>query len=312
VQIEVYVEMLSAVGVPAAPAVATDLWTTIDESSTSSRIHAVPTYDILYARAVADTAPAADTLIRAATLARSIADSAPAADTLIRRLAFPRAIADSAPAADALTRSTVQARAIADSAPAADAVVRAWTGARAIADSAPAADTLLRRTVQARAMADSAPASDALTRRLAFPRAIADSAPAADTVIRSWSGARSIADSAPAVDSLIRLLTYGRFIDEEIGTTAVDPVRTVGRRIAGVVRNSAGTPVVGATVKLVRQSDDRVVRTQTSGAGGAYSFDRDILDTAGRDGLGYYVIAYLAGAPETHGVTDRGLLPILI
>ena len=247
VQIEVYVQTFAA-GLAAAPTVATDLWLAIDESSTSSRISAVPVYDILYARGVADTSAATDALIRAVTTARAIADTAPATDVLTRAVSFPRAIANTAPA------------------------------------------------------------SDALGRVLAFARAIANTAPATDAVTRSaGTFARSIANTAGATDALARLLTYGRFLDEEIGTTAVDPVRTPGRKIEGVARNSAGTPVAGAIVKLVRQADDRVVRTMTTVAGGAYSFSRDILD----DKL-YYVSAFIEGVPQTHGLTDRGLLPVLV
>jgi len=313
VQVEVYV-VTEAAGVAAAPTVATDLWLTIDESSTSSRVGTLPTYDILYARGIADTAAATDALIRAGSYARAIADTAPATHAVTRAASFPRAISDSAPATHDVTRAGTFARAIPDSAPATHALTRVGTFARSIPDTAPATHAVTRAGTFARALADTAPATHAVTRSVSFPRAIADSAPASHAVGRSAGiFARSIADSAPAVDTLARLITYGRFIDEEIGTVAVDPVRTVGRRIAGVARDTAGTPVAGALVKLVRQADDRVVRSMTTPAGGAYSFDRDILDVAGRDGVGYYVISYVDGsAPQIHGVSDRGLLPELI
>jgi len=112
-------------------------------------------------------------------------------------------------------------------------------------------------------------------------------------------------DSASATDSIFRLFTSKRYLYDTIGTTVVDNIGTVGKVMAGIVKDNAGATVAGATVKLVRQSDDRIVREQISAANGSYSFDRDVFDTDL-----YYVIAYKGSSPQIHGVTDRNLTAV--
>lgn len=154
-----------------------------------------------------------------------------------------------------------------------------------------------------RATSDTAPVtSDATTRTVTFPRATSDTLATSDAVTRTVRLARSTADSAPAADAATRQLIYVRRVYD--GAPADPPVLYPTKAIAGVVRDGTGTAVAGATVKLVRQSDDYVCQQQTSAADGSYSFPRDTFDTAA-----YYVLAYKGTAPQLHGVTDRGLTP---
>lgn len=83
------------------------------------------------------------------------------------------------------------------------------------------------------------------------------------------------------------------------------PLNEPTKSISGVTRSSAGGVVESAIVKLFRQSDDLLVATTTSDSTtGAYSFERGADDPHS-----YFVLAYREGAPEIHGVTDRGLVP---
>ncbi len=82
------------------------------------------------------------------------------------------------------------------------------------------------------------------------------------------------------------------------------PLRDPSKAIEDYIYDAAGDEVPGATVVLVRQADDQVVATTTSDGTGYYSFMRDADDPHI-----YYVMAYLAGAPQTHGTSDRGLVP---
>ncbi|MCA1569755.1 MAG: hypothetical protein LC798_05420 [Chloroflexi bacterium] len=89
------------------------------------------------------------------------------------------------------------------------------------------------------------------------------------------------------------------------GGTPDWPLNAPLKAITGVTRDTAGAIVGSCTVKLFRQSDDVQVGVVTSHATtGAYSFTR-----GGDDPNSYYVLAYKTGAPEIHGVTDRGLTP---
>lgn len=220
IQAEVYVTHITA-GLPAAPAAAVNVHFNVDAAPTVSpaQITAIPGYQLLYARAGADSAPAGDAVTRRTTQARSVPDSAPAADAVTRVGTYPRALGDTAPASDAVTRRTTQARAVADSAPAADTVARRTTQARSVADNAPAADAVTRRTTQSRSTADSAPAADAVTRVYIAARSLADSAPAADSVARRFTGSRSLTDLAPAADAVSRILIQVRNTADNIGPT---------------------------------------------------------------------------------------------
>lgn len=81
------------------------------------------------------------------------------------------------------------------------------------------------------------------------------------------------------------------------------------RTVAGVVYDALGADragVEGATVLLIRQSDNVTVAQQFSGPGGYYLFYR------GRDDPNrYFVVAYsiLGGTTQVHGTSDRNLVP---
>ena len=76
--------------------------------------------------------------------------------------------------------------------------------------------------------------------------------------------------------------------------------------IAGVVYDTTGVGVGGATVKLFRQADDFMCQTTTSAGDGTYSFDRDPYDP-----YNYYVVAYTTVvSTQIHGTSDRGLVPV--
>lgn len=78
------------------------------------------------------------------------------------------------------------------------------------------------------------------------------------------------------------------------------------KAIADVVRHhETGALVAGATVKLVRDSDEFHAASTTSGADGAYSFARDTNDPHT-----YHVYVYYTdGATKIQGVSERGLVP---
>jgi hypothetical protein len=77
------------------------------------------------------------------------------------------------------------------------------------------------------------------------------------------------------------------------------------KSISGIVRDSTGTPYVGATVKLIRESDGYVAATTTSTTGGAYTFTRDAADPNT-----YYVVAYEDTGTPTQGISARALTPV--
>lgn len=82
-----------------------------------------------------------------------------------------------------------------------------------------------------------------------------------------------------------------------VGTAAV----TFGTKtLTGVVRDSAGVPVGGATVKLFDEATDTRISTDVTGADGVYGFTRTDVDTAR-----YYCVGYTTDV--LHGTTDRGL-----
>ena len=267
-------------------------------SDTLSRI-------VVFPRSTPDTALATDSLVRALIAARETGDTASSVDSLTRFASFPRATSDAASASDVLTRLMVSPRAVTDSAPASDVLQRIINAARALTESAPASDTLSRAVTTTRGTSDTVLASDVVTRQVITVRALSDSAPADDELDRGTIQFRRLtADLTGGSDVVSRVLTNVRVTRDNIGPDAVDIVTQPTREIAGVVRNATGVPVEGAVVKLFRQSDDRAVRETISSADGSYSFDRDLFDTET-----YYVVSYLAGVPQTQGITERDLVP---
>jgi len=158
---------------------------------------------------------------------------------------------------------------------------------------------LLRRSVGVRKATTAAP-TVAFTRAVVAARSFATTTAPTPGFARAIISARSF--TVPASTS-----ASGR-IDAPIvalnriaGPATPDfPVTNPTKTVAGVTRNSAGAVVGGCTVYLVRQVDGFRCQTQTSNAvTGAYSFARDTADP-----YTYRVVALLAGAPETHGITD--------
>lgn len=89
---------------------------------------------------------------------------------------------------------------------------------------------------------------------------------------------------------------------ESVTTTAVaTATATAGTKlVTGIVYDSAGAVVNGATVKLFNQSTDTKISERASGADGSYRFTRTDIDTAT-----YYVVGF--NGDTLHGTSDRGL-----
>jgi hypothetical protein len=144
-------------------------------------------------------------------------------------------------------------------------------------------------------------------------------------VARRITAARVFSTSAIGVTGFVRAVILGRVITLnavatvktrlDIPEDALDRIIVGGptdyagssptKSISGVVRDSAGVPYVGATVKLIRESDGYVAAITTSTTGGAYSFTRDAADPNT-----YYVVAYEDTGTPTQGISARALVPV--
>lgn len=72
--------------------------------------------------------------------------------------------------------------------------------------------------------------------------------------------------------------------------------------ITGVTRDSSGTPLAGATVQLFRSWDDVYIGETISDGSGNFSVRASGSGT-------FYIVAYLAGAPDLAGTTVNTLIP---
>ncbi len=70
--------------------------------------------------------------------------------------------------------------------------------------------------------------------------------------------------------------------------------------ISGITLNSSGVAVGGVTVKGYQQSNDEYIGSVVSASDGAYSLSTP-YSTA------HYVVAYLAGSPDTAGTSKNNL-----
>lgn len=154
--------------------------------------------------------------------------------------------------------------------------------------------------------ADTASASDSLSRVLTRVRSTADTVTGSDSAQRGLQMTRATADTASASDSLARTLIVTRGTADNIGPSggASDYPSAGGTKaIAGVVYDATGTVrQAGATCRLLRDSDEFLCGTVTTGADGSYSFVRGNADPNT-----YHVEVYVGSA--LHGLSDRGLVP---
>ncbi|MGZ4849800.1 MAG: hypothetical protein ACXV2C_00240 [Candidatus Bathyarchaeia archaeon] len=72
------------------------------------------------------------------------------------------------------------------------------------------------------------------------------------------------------------------------------------KKITGVTRNSVGTAVNGITVNLYNTTTGALVDSQVSDSAGNYT----VTDP---NGVSCFVVAYLAGSPDTAGTTKNNL-----
>lgn len=72
--------------------------------------------------------------------------------------------------------------------------------------------------------------------------------------------------------------------------------------ITGVTRDSAGLALAACTVDLFRTVDDLLMNSTVSDVSGNYTFYPTVAGP-------YYIVAYLAGAPDVAGTTVQTLLP---
>lgn len=197
-------------------------------SASALRITAAPAYKRSYVRSVTDAPGAAtDTLVRQTTSQRALADSAPASDSLTRVANFPRQLADAPDSvADSLNRLTAFNRALVDSITVSDEFARYVQVNRYLADSSSVSDDLNRTLSLFRYLDDSAPpVDDALIRQYIANRNLADSAEGlADALKREISTYRSLADLAPVEDALGRQVTYRRYLEEQLSQGGGAPI----------------------------------------------------------------------------------------
>lgn len=275
----------------------------------------------------AEEAPCAEAgePLRVFTGFRSTVSGAPVADVHERAFVGTRAVADSAPAPDITARRTTQyRRPDPEQAPASCEPARRFTGARSLPDESPAADAPSRQFAGTRATAESAAAADECDRQVDFGRAPSASfAPAAETTERIYTavrdtpeqaasqtyidrhfvGARSTVDDAPSDDVQARVITYGRNLTE--GPADIVPYPGF-KELVGVVYDPDGNPFEGAEVWLIRLSDDKHIRTTTSGVNGVWQFDRDLFDVQS-----YLIYGFTTdpsnGSIQWADVSDRGV-----
>lgn len=90
---------------------------------------------------------------------------------------------------------------------------------------------------------------------------------------------------------------------QPMGFNEYDPVfPPPNLKISGVTRDSSGVALAACTVDLFRTIDNQFILQTISDGSGNYVFD------GVQQGFTYYVVAYLAGAPDTAGTTLNTLV----
>lgn len=268
------------------------------------------TRQVVLTRTPSDSAPfTSDSAFRVAQRARTATDSAPTTDSAFRVIGLNRTGTDNAPVtSDTAVRLQNVARSTSDSAPVTDSATRKVALTRTPSDNAPVTDSAFRVAAVNRSASDSAPASDTASRVSTVARFATDSAPITDTSTRRVANTRTASDSAPITDSAARVQNLQRTGTDYLAGTPDYPVNFPTKTIAGTVYDhETGLPLtVVSTVKLYRDSDDKMVTSTISSAvNGSFSFTRDRYDP----NTYHYTSEYMSGGTQVHGISDRGLVP---
>lgn len=224
------------------------------------------------------------------------------------RTLFTNPVTDAVTSTDTITQSSSHPRTTTESVPTSEGITRAGTYSRTITDSQPTSDSTNQNSSHPRTTTDTLTLSDTTTRVYVAVRATTDSALTSDVTSRSAITFRRLAtDNFTTSDATQRALIYGRFTYEyPAGVTPDYTVQFPTRQIAGTVfDHETGNPVAGATVKLYRDSDDKLVQTATSDGSGAFAFPRDLYDPY----TYHYTADYTVTGTQYHGISDRGLVP---
>jgi hypothetical protein len=314
-QVEITVTT-TALGVPTAPAVATDLWFVLDETDANSGgkfKNNATTYTVQFARSRSETVgAAADVISRIFTGFRTISEAVGAAADTVSRAGsgFHRTITETLTAAtDAVARIYHAVRERTETVSFNDTISRLFTGARTISETVgPAADTVTRIYNAIRSRIETlGPVTDTVSRIVQFNRTRNETLAAiTDTVSRVFTGARTRTESLSLSDLVSRIYHGNRTVGEGPGDYPLNDGR---RSLSGQVLdedhpNNPGIPNI--TVYLFRSSDKQYVgQSSVTDGSGNYLFPRD-----SNDPNSYFVLVTTDGnLPPAHGVSDDGLVP---
>lgn len=318
VQVEVYVQNIVA-GAPAAAVAAYTVAFVTDETNANSGsgFTAIPAFTTQFVRVPSDGSQDATTadapVERFFKGERESIELIPTTLALDRVYKSFRDLVETVPVgADTLDRFYKGSRDNSESVPTSSTLSTAFKGERSIMESIPTSHPVpARKFTGTRAPGEETyPTTDDVPVRVyravrPVSETYATTHPAPE---RKFVGGRNNSEPIPTVDVIDRSVKQRRFLEEY--PTGVTPDYTVTfptKQITGIVRDSAGTPVAGITVKLYRDLDDRAVQTTVSAGDGRYTFLRDMFDP-----YTYYVGAYEEVGEKTEGITERGLAPTLI
>jgi hypothetical protein len=272
-------------------------------------------------RAAIVTATGAATRVLQVGISRAATGMGTAA--LVRRITAARSFATSGVGTAAMARRITAARSFAITAIGGAVYGRALIFARSFARTALGSPSMARRIIAARSFATSTTGSANRILRVGAVRAA--TAIGTPTMARRITTTRISTVIGVGIAAFDRALIFGRtFVTTVAGVvrtrldipeTALDRITTGGptdwspnngaKIIAGVVRDSTGTPYAGASVQLIRETDGYVAAATISAADGSYSFTRDTNDP-----YTYRVLAWEDTGTPTQGMSARGLVPV--
>lgn len=276
VAVFVYVTTLAA-GLPAAPAVATDLIVRIDSNAATASRQLTLSYTLQYRRVLSPIATGVATLTRKLTLHRVPTVAAVGVATLKRTTKTTKtAIATGVATMIRKTKHilpTVVATGVA---------------------------TLIRKTKVTKTATAVGVAT--LARLLDLHRTLSAAVTGVATLGRKGRYKRTLSVAAVGVARGFVKIPF-ELLPPSGGPTdfsGSDPSFT----IAGIVRDGNGNTVSGVTVRLMRESDHFMADETTSAANGSYSFVRDSADPNT-----YYVVGHKSDDVTLHGTSRRDLDP---
>jgi hypothetical protein len=257
-------------------------------------------FNVLYTRAVIETASATETNVPQRRISRAITETATQTDVTNRAAFFTGSISEAASGTDSVGATGTLKGAITETASGVDTPSATREGGVNIAEQATSTDLVASKAEFYSNVAETATETDTTNRVLIVSTNIAETATETDSVVPSLRMTRAIAETSTGTDSVVPSLRINRSITETATGTQTNNVQMSAA--ATIAETSTGTDIVDRGLFVTGNIAETA--TQTDSITPQYRFAGPISETTSVtlvQSSGFNLVAFVA---ETSTGTD--------